>query len=142
MVVPPPDIDDDFVYRATIVKWVDGDSVWLRLEKEFEIDIGFRIWQVVTCYTEQNFRLADINAPEMRGPTREAGQAALDFLRLVLEEQEVLARTEKTGKYGRYLVHLYALEDDGQATDVNQTMVESGHAVKYGEPVPNRWKNS
>jgi endonuclease YncB( thermonuclease family) len=141
MLVPAPDLSADYVYRATVVKWVDGDSVWLHLEKDFEIDLGFRIGQTVTCHTEQNFRLADINCPEMRKPTHAAGEAALAFLQGLFEEKEILAHTEKTGKYGRYLVHLYAIEEDEQATYINETLVESGHAVKYGDPIPERWKD-
>lgn len=140
MLVPIPNLAADYVYRATILKWVDGDSIWLRLEKDFEIDLGFRIGQTVTCHTEQNFRLADINTPEVRGETKIAGLDALEFLQGLLDGGELIAVTEKTGKYGRYLTHLYVVKDEEQALYVNKVLIESGHAVKYGDPIPERWK--
>ena len=101
-----------YEYRATLVRVVDGDTVWL------EVDLGFDIRRL------DSFRLVGINAPEMN--TAE-GKAAREWLvaRLpaVLMIRTVKDRREK---YGRYLATLYV---DG--TNVNEQMIEEGHAQRY-----------
>ena len=110
----PPAIVKKYVYECELVKVVDGDTVKLR------VDCGFNI-----TFTD-NFRLSDIDAPEMRGPGKEAGAASKEFLIKFLEGKKLLIESLKyRGKYGRYIVRLQA--DDAWAND---TLVKEGHA-KY-----------
>lgn len=117
-VKPPP----MFRYRATIVDVYDGDTV------KADIDLGFGIVK-----RRETFRLAAINAPEVRGESREAGLVARDALRRKILHAEVELSTMKTrrgsdkrGKYGRYIatVHL-------GAENVNLWMVSNGFATAY-----------
>ena len=104
-----------FEYSAKVSKPIyDGDTVWL------EVDLGFGL-----KFTE-NFRLLGINAPELRTPT---GPAARDYLRALVEGQALVVKTskDKKEKYGRYLATI--LLPDG--TNVNEKMIETGHAVRY-----------
>ena len=107
-----------FEYRARIVRVIDGDTVVA------EIDLGFHVSLRATL------RLAGIDTPEVRGPTREAGHAATEYLELLLKklagpERQLTVRTQKdrTGKYGRYLAVLVAGD-----RNLNETLVQAGHA--------------
>lgn len=99
----------------------DADTIWIR------VDLGFSIyWDIGPC------RLTGIDAPELRGDERDAGIAARDFLREILnrpENEEFLVRTEKDEqeKYGRYLVTIILAD----GTNINRLLVESGNADLY-----------
>ena len=102
------------VYPATVARVVDGDTVRL------VVDVGFRMRY------EDNFRLAGINAPELR---EEAGKAARDFLRELLPEgQAVTVETAKAGKYGRWLAKVFLRSE---TSSVNTALLAAGHAVEY-----------
>jgi endonuclease YncB( thermonuclease family) len=107
-------------YRIKSVdRVVDGDTI------DVTIDLGFDI------YHKTRVRLAGIDTPETR--TRDlqekaAGIRAKDYLTKRIEEANLITlQTEKTGKFGRYLGIVYA--DD---VDLNQTLIEEGHAEVYG----------
>lgn len=103
-----------FVYRAKILRVIDGDTIIA------VVDLGFSI------ASEQTFRLARINAPEMRGDTHDAGIAARDFLINTVANNTVIMQTSKDRKekYGRYLAEVFI--GDGNVSDL---MVSSGHAI-------------
>jgi len=112
-----------YEYSATVERVVDGDTV------DLDIDLGLDV------HVHERCRLYGINAPEMKGESREAGMAAWKWLvGRIVEERDMPAhklaiRTikDKKGKYGRYLAVLYV---DG-VFNVNEEMVEAGHAVEY-----------
>ncbi|NIV34160.1 MAG: hypothetical protein GWN58_33335 [Anaerolineae bacterium] len=122
-----------------MVKFVDGDSIWLRLTKTIKIDFGFKIIDTLVKETTQNFRLANINAAEMRKPTRAAGEAAKEeLIQLMSTTAPIKVVTHKTGKYGRYLVDIYV----GEGPDylhINAEMLKSEFVVPYGDPIPASW---
>ena len=105
----------NFLYRAELVRVVDGDTV------DLLIDLGFHL------STKQRVRLLGIDTPELRGGTEEtkaAGQRARERVLEVLEGAEELSvQTEKTGKFGRWLGTIYA---DG--VNVNELLVKEGYA--------------
>lgn len=104
-------------YNMRVVHVIDGDTV------EAEIDLGFDIWY------RTPIRLARINAPELKGATREAGLAAGDYLEGLLAKGPLTVKTElrrERDKYGRVLGTIYAGE-----VDVCGDMVRAGHAVWY-----------
>lgn len=110
---------EPYVYRATLVRVVDGDTA------DLELDLGFRIAHALRV------RLLGIDAPEKTGGTRAAGEAATRFLGSLLwpasEGRTLLVRTHKdsqTDSFGRYLATLF----DGEV-NLNARMVEAGHAV-------------
>lgn len=114
------DNPDFYMYKATVVSVYDGDTVRL------DIDLGLRTWQ-----RNVSVRLANINAPEMRGEERVKGKLAKAYLLGVMPVgSEVIIRTmkDKSGKYGRWVVEIYHGE-----VNVNNAMVESGNAkvAKY-----------
>lgn len=84
------------IYRAKIIKIVDGDTV------DFDVDLGFHIRIRIRT------RLLGVDTPE-RGHKDWA--TATSMITTLLNEQKdeegyVIIQTEKTGKYGRWLVNI------------------------------------
>jgi micrococcal nuclease len=110
-----------YYYEVEVLRVVDGDTVDVR------IDLGFNVWH--KC----RVRMVGINAPESRTKDleeKEKGLAAKEWLKLRLfgvgDIYSVELQSQGTGKYGRVLGEFYI---DG--TNINQEMVEVGHAVAY-----------
>ena len=110
--VDPP-VHSPYVYRARITQVVDGDTV------DADVDLGFGI------HFHTRFRLYGIDAWEKRGAERERGLAARAWLADRIADREILIESirDRQGKYGRYLVILWA---DGE--NLNDRLVELGHA--------------
>lgn len=109
-----------YTYKAIVQRIVDGDTIIV------DIDLGFGVW-----LREQSVRLSKINAPEIRGATREAGLVAKDFLSKLILNKRVQIRTEKDDdKYGRWLATVL-IEEDQNLIDINHKMVVEGHANNY-----------
>lgn len=112
-----------YVYKVeTVLRVVDGDTLDIRLA------LGFHLTAV------QRVRLLHINAPEMKGETRESAIRAKSYLESLLKLRDgdfILVRTEKDDAFGRYLAELVVVGFDGQMLNVNQTMLDSGHAKPY-----------
>jgi micrococcal nuclease len=119
-----------YIYKAELVRVVDGDTV------DLNIDLGF------DTFRKERFRLYGIDAPEMR---TEAGKAARAWLWEALQPLEAiyvqtiqLETKAKRDKYGRFLAVLYdRFPQAGQIVaqpgslplySVNLAMVDLGHA--------------
>ncbi len=107
---------DPYLRSATLLRAVDGDT------GIFLIDLGYRITTTQVC------RLYGIDTPELRGEEREAGLAAKAHLEQLIATRPLVVRSYRNpqDKYGRYLLTVYA---DG--VDINQRMIDDGHAVAY-----------
>lgn len=103
-----------YQYSATVIRWVDGDTVDLR------VDLGFKMW------AETRFRLLGIDTPE-RGQANWA-EARKFAESLAPAGHAVKIATKRDGdKYGRWLVEITL--DDGST--VNGQLLASGLAVPY-----------
>lgn len=122
------DLADDRLwhYRATICRVIDGDTVVALVDK------GFKNFQL------EHLRLWGIDTPELRprkGTDEEkiaekvAAKAAKARVEQMIGGKEVIIRTKKADKYGRYLAEIF-LPDDLSNT-VNDQLVEEGYAVEY-----------
>ncbi len=113
-----------YEYYADIVSVYDGDTVTA------EVDLGFKI------KVTEKLRLAGINAPEMRGPEKEAGKVSRDALRekILGKRVRVFTNKDKKGKYGRYIATITIADTPSGMgivhEDVNKWMVENGYAVE------------
>lgn len=105
-----------YTYQATLLRVVDGDTVWLT------VDMGFRHRQDV------DFRLAFINAPELS--TVPVGPASKAWLqrKLMGLPATLLITSYKQDNYGRWLVEIH---DPTDPRSVNQQMLDAGMAVPY-----------
>ncbi len=114
-------------YAATVVRIVDGDTIY------FDVDLGFFIRMTI------NVRLNGINAPEIRGPEREAGLKAKAFVSdAVPPGTMVIVDTYKAEKYGRYLANVWYKPGAQSREEIlaggrllNQELVEKGLAEPY-----------
>jgi micrococcal nuclease len=111
-----------YVYRADVTDVYDGDSITAT------VDLGFSVW-----LHGEKFRLHGIDAPEMTGDERAAGEKARDFLRSKILGKRVFIQSlrdkndnEKNEKYGRYLAIIWL---DG--ANMNELMIKEGFAEVY-----------
>lgn len=125
MTVPP------YEYVAELIEVVDGDTVKLKVLKQWiqEIDFGFYMKETVmtTRSAVLTFRLKGINTPEVHGATKEAGLAAKHAIEMLLQATPLRAVTYKQEKYGRWLVDIY----NAKGEFVNDWLVKNGFAVPY-----------
>lgn len=87
---------------------VDGDTIWLRGEK---------------------IRIADIDAPELRGRCRaetELARAARDRLRVILRGADLEVRRAGRDRYGRTLATIRA-----GRIEVGEALIAGGHAAPW-----------
>lgn len=104
-------------YKVTrIIEVIDGDTV------DCLIDLGFYVM------IRTRIRMIGIDAPEIKGKTKEAGAAARDWLAAALERNKATLRVEttKADKYGRLLGHFKC-----EAGSINDAMISNGHAKFY-----------
>jgi len=104
-----------FEYNAKVKKIVDGDTA------DFEVDLGFNVYITIRG------RFKDVDTPE-RGHKdwHKAKAKCYDLLKQTaiathgdiqgmtpdVEELWVVIKTEKTGKYGRWLVEIDGVTDE------------------------------
>lgn len=114
-----------YTYKAHVVSVYDGDTCTI------DIDLGLSTW-----IHGEKIRLHRIDAPEIRGPEREQGILSRDYLKLLILDRDIMLQTikDKKEKYGRYLGEIWALDDNDQYYNVNDTMVSEGYAISYEYP--------
>jgi micrococcal nuclease len=108
-----------YIYKGNVVDIYDADTI------TYDFDLGF-----CAKIFDQKMRLNRINAPEMRGDERDKGIISRDYLRGALDEQEVLIKTikgDKKGKFGRWLAEVLIPGESG-FINVNDKLVELGYA--------------
>lgn len=108
-----------YEYKASLIRVVDGDTVWL------DIDLGFNV------HASFDFRLVGLNAPEMVGSTKTAGVASKNELDRLLSLGPLRVVSMKSDKYGRWLATIYVKQPDGTELNVNEELVKGGYAVPY-----------
>lgn len=109
-------IKDEYFRDAKVLSVTDGDTVVL------DVDLGCDLRITMRC------RMDGINAPEKNTI---AGKEAKAYLTEFLTEfPNVVVKTikDRKEKYGRYLVRIYIVDSN---IDVNQRLIDTGHAVEY-----------
>jgi micrococcal nuclease len=112
-----------YEYKAVVTDVYDGDTITV------DIDLGFHI-----VLHGVKLRLIGINTPEVRGPTKEKGKCVRDWVRDRILGKEVTVKTEKKGKYGRWLANVYYIWDVNQKPvqfHLNDDLLALGMAVPY-----------
>lgn len=107
---------DIYIYKATVTKVYDGDTITC------DIDCGFGV-----VLMKQKIRMYGLNAPEVRGESKEQGIISRDKLRERILGKEIRLKTikDKKGKYGRYIATVYL-----DSENINDWLVENNLAVK------------
>ena len=79
-----------------------------------------------------DLRLAGINAPEVVGATRSAGEAARDWLASLLGQRLVYVQTFRdTRSFTRFVADCYISDEGDELQSVAELMVASGHATPW-----------
>lgn len=110
-----------YEYNATVTRVIDGDTV------EAMVDLGF------CTHVNLNFRLFGIDTPEMHSTNlveREKAQAAKNRLIDLIEGKDVVVRTHKADKYGRWLAEIKVVGSTDIGT-VNTQLIAEGLAKQY-----------
>lgn len=109
----------DYIYRCTVDRVIDGDTV------DVTIDVGFKTNMF------KRIRFLGIDTEELRGGTVESKARAVEAKERVQELVDGADRCylqtvmDTEGKYGRLLGYLW-VEKDEVLTNVNQLLVEEG----------------
>ena len=107
---------------------VDGDTF------DCSIDLGFNISHKIRV------RMYGINTPESRTRDLEEkarGLKSKERLTQLLNvgsqgDTHLVLQTKEKGKYGRYLgIILRQRKDDDELLNINQRLIQEGHAVEY-----------
>lgn len=102
-----------YLYRAIVLRWIDGDTV------DLSVDLGFSI------QSRQRFRVTGVDAPE-RGQAGYA-EATAFMQRMAPPGRSLVVASTKADKYGRYLAVLHL----GDGTTLNKRLLDSGLAKSY-----------
>ena len=94
-------------------------------QRTVDIDLGLCMW-----VRGERVRLHRINAPELSGADKPEGQEAREALRALVLGKAVVLQTfkDRREKYGRYLGELWLEQEGAAALNVNDALVQSGHA--------------
>lgn len=113
---PLSDDEDLYIYRASVVRVVDGDTIVV------DLDLGLRHF-----VRNEHIRLYGINACEIN---TETGKTSRDRLIELVEGKEIFVRTirDKDDKYGR-LLGVFWVADRSSLLSVNKTLVMEGLAA-------------
>ena len=110
-----------YYYRATIVRWVDGDTV------DLDIDLGMNV------RVHERIRLLGVDTPETnRKASRSEGlnsNARVDEPAPPGTIRYIRTHQDGKGKYGRYLATVYC--EDGLES-IGEVLIREGLAKVYG----------
>ena len=112
---------DPWVYNATLIRGVDGDTA------DAYIDCGFNI------QVKKRIRFVGVDTWESRTRNLEEkalGLKAKAYTKEMLERNEgnFTVKSHGVGKYGRLLGELFI---DGEEKSLNELLKENGHAYEY-----------
>ena len=118
---------EKYIYKAKLERVVDGDTV------DALIDLGFDTW------VKKRIRYKGIDTWESRTKDldeKKLGLAAKERNKELLESVSskpgyFRLRSHGVGKYGRVLGELFIKDIEGIEYNINQTLIDEGHAYEY-----------
>ena len=118
---------EKYIYRAKLVRVVDGDTI------DALIDVGFDIW------FKKRIRYKGVDTWESRTRNLEEkklGIAAKERNKELLESVSskpgyFRLKSYGVGKYGRVLGEIFIQDKNGKTYNVNETLISEGHAYVY-----------
>ena len=118
---------EKYIYRAKLERVIDGDTI------DALIDVGFDIW------IKKRIRYKGIDTWESRTKDldeKKLGLAAKDRNKELLESVSskpgyFRLKSHGVGKYGRVLGEIFVKDIEGIEYNVNQTLIDEGHAYEY-----------
>jgi micrococcal nuclease len=119
--------DTAYDYNAAIIRWVDGDTVWLTAWKEEELDFGFRARLKLRFEHDLECRLYGIDTPE-RGHLNYKEASAFARELAPTGTSVDLSTFKDPEKYGRWLA---TVRVPGHEQSINVELVNAGLAKPY-----------
>ena len=118
---------EKYIYKAKLERVIDGDTV------DALIDLGFDTW------VKKRIRYKGIDTWESRTKDldeKKLGLAAKDRNKELLESVSSKSgffrlKSYGVGKYGRVLGEVFVKDIEGIEYNVNQTLIDEGHAYVY-----------
>jgi len=118
---------EKYIYKAKLERVIDGDTV------DALIDLGFDTW------VKKRIRYKGIDTWESRTKDldeKKLGLAAKDRNKELLESISskpgyFRLKSHGVGKYGRVLGDIFIKDIEGIEYNVNQTLIDEGHAYEY-----------
>ena len=118
---------DKYIYRGKLDRVVDGDTI------DALIDVGFDIW------VKKRIRYSGIDTWESRTrdlEEKKKGLAAKSRNKELLEKVSSKSgyfrlKSYGVGKYGRVLGEIFIQDKDGKQYNINETLINEGHAYVY-----------
>ena len=118
---------EKYIYKAKLERVIDGDTV------DALIDLGFDTW------VKKRIRYKGIDTWESRTKDldeKKLGLAAKDRNKELLESVSskpgyFRLKSYGVGKYGRVLGEVFVKDIEGIEYNVNQTLIDEGHAYEY-----------
>ena len=118
---------EKYIYRAKIDRVVDGDTV------DAFIDLGF------DTHVKKRIRFHGVDTWECRTRDLEekkkglAAKARTKELLYDVSDKPQVCRIKSygVGKYGRVLGELFVRDADGTEININNALIEEGHAYEY-----------
>lgn len=108
----------DDKYGVYVTRVIDGDT--------FVGDVPFHVLGHVLVLRDQHFRLQDINAPEVKGATKELGLESKKFLEELIGGKQVTVQVSKRDSFGRWIAIAFLGN-----LEVNTHMILKGFAERY-----------
>lgn len=115
--------DQLHLYKAKVTDVYDGDTVTV------DIDLGYDIILI-----NQKLRLADVDAPEVRGDERDDGIIARDRVRELINGKTVYIQTIKAQRkdsFGRWIAAIYLSPDISATNSVGAILLTEGLVKPY-----------
>jgi len=120
-------IKQDYIYKAKVVRVIDGDTI------DIDIPMGFGITK-----TKQRCRSHGIDTPESRINTKrqperirekQMGLESKARMKVLCGKEVYIESLDggKLDKYGRLLINLYTLD----GINISATLINEGLAIKY-----------
>jgi len=108
-----------YTYKAFVTKVYDGNTITC------DISLGFNM-----ILKDQKLRLYGINAPEVKGSSKEIGLKVRDLLKDRIHNKWIIIKTfkDKKEKFGRWLAEVY--EPDVEES-INKWLLKEGHVKSY-----------
>jgi len=118
---------EKYIYRGKLDRVVDGDTI------DALIDVGFDIW------IKKRIRFQGIDAWESRTRNLEEKAKGLEAKARLIELLDKVSnkpgyfriRSHGLGKYGRLLGELFIMDKDDNQININNKLIEEGHAYVY-----------
>jgi len=109
---------DTFTYYASVIRVVDGDTLWMHIQ------LGFGILKKV------KIRLTNIDTVPLTDPR---GRKAKAYVESTLKSaSQIIIRSRYAGKFSRYLGDIFVVSPDGKGkpSHLNQMLLDQGLATE------------